>query len=163
MAVETVEAGQVVAVRPCAFCGGAAVSMVHDSVRNKCFLRCTACCACGPESSIWITGSGVAMPDQSVPYMAAMHHWNKRASDQESSEWRQKYVDAAEELRDLKRGQTEAESVTADLFRDVMTRMKAAVSSCPEMPDNSPTAEECSAVGEIADDLFPLPKTLRGE
>lgn len=53
--------------------------------------------------------------------------------------------------------------VTANLFRDVLTRMKSAVSSCPEIPDNSPTAEECSAVGEIAEDLFPLPKTLRGE
>lgn len=53
--------------------------------------------------------------------------------------------------------------VTANLFRGVLTRMKAAVSSCPENPDNSPTTEHSSVVGEIADDLFPLPKTLRGE
>lgn len=41
--------------------------------------------------------------------------------------------------------------VTADLFRDVLTRMKAAVS------------DTGAAAGEIADDLFPLPKTLRSE
>lgn len=69
---------------------------------------------------------------------------------------------AAQDERDMDRNGVEV-PVTANLFRDVLTRMKSAVSSCPAIPDNAPTAEECLAVGEIADDLFPLPKTLRGE
>lgn len=84
-------------------------------------------------------------------------------ADQARNEWFQKYVDAAEELRDVKRGQTEAAAVNGDYLascvtgceRDPAKRGGACVIAGTRFSVSQLMAElaEHHAVADLCDDL----------